>query len=160
MMRLCASTMDSVGLGTGLCLTNNLFGSIIIWWTVWWPIGQPELSESSKFLDVFHQNQTRSGGRTVRLNHEIDCLFPSPFSTQFVSSHSVFGHLFCLPFFTPSLLRLPFVEIPLSLSHSLCFRGYLYRVFRARIFSLSLKSLFSLGDGVLKFRAWTLPLVL
>ena len=29
-MRLCASTMDSVGLGTGLCLTNNLFGSIII----------------------------------------------------------------------------------------------------------------------------------
>ena len=142
-MRLCASTMDSVGLGTGLCLANNLFGSIIIWWAVWWPIGQPELSESSKFLDVFHQNQARSGGRTVRLNHEIDCLFPSPFSTQFVSSHSVFGHLFCLPFFTPSLLRLPFVEIPLSLSLSLLSRLLVSGLWGTDILTLTQVSLFS-----------------
>jgi len=122
-------------------------------------IGQPELSESSKFPDVFHRNQTRSGGRTVRLPHEIECLFASPISMILNLYLPILFLVICFS----SILLSPspessFVKISLSLSLSLCFQGY--RVFGVRIFLLSLKSRLSLGGGVLKFRAWTLPLVL
>jgi len=43
----------------------------------------------------------------------------------------------------------------LSLSLYFCFQGY--RAFGIRTFLLSLKSLLSFGDCVLKFRAWALP---
>jgi len=86
-------------------------------------IGQPELSESSKFPDVFHRNQTRSGGRTVRLPHEIECLFASPISMILNLYLPILFLVICFSsiLLSPSLLRVPSLKF-LSLSLSLLSR--------------------------------------